>query len=247
MVDVARVLERELARPGWRREHVAMGTNTDPLPARRGSLPADAGRDLRTRGQTRRSSILTRAPSSPGPPRTGRRERRRPGRDRGVDRTAGPRPAGAARTRTPEPAGPLDLVRRITDARLPCRGDGRAHAPWLTGSRRSTRCSRRSRQRDQCDGARAAHLRPGTGSGSCSGSPGVPGVAAALRRLYRQAPTPTGSTGPRCTGGSSAAGQHGLDRRSTAEETPRQRKPVGSGLDPSGRSHLRCPTRRPAS
>ena len=29
-VNVPEVLRRELARPSWKREHVAMGTNTDP-------------------------------------------------------------------------------------------------------------------------------------------------------------------------------------------------------------------------
>jgi hypothetical protein len=42
-VNVARVLHRELRSPRWSGEPVAMGTNTDPLPARGGSLPADAG------------------------------------------------------------------------------------------------------------------------------------------------------------------------------------------------------------
>ena len=40
-VNVADVLRRELARPSWARECVAIGAATDPVPARGGPLPAD--------------------------------------------------------------------------------------------------------------------------------------------------------------------------------------------------------------
>ena len=41
-VNVAEILAKELARPSWQHAPVALGTNTDPLPARRRPLPADA-------------------------------------------------------------------------------------------------------------------------------------------------------------------------------------------------------------
>ena len=42
-VNVPEVLRTELARPSWKGEHVALGTNTDPVPVGRGPLQADAG------------------------------------------------------------------------------------------------------------------------------------------------------------------------------------------------------------
>jgi len=41
-VNVPEVLRAELARPGWQRELVAIGTNTDPYQWVEGPLPADA-------------------------------------------------------------------------------------------------------------------------------------------------------------------------------------------------------------
>ncbi len=42
-VNVPEVARAELMRPRWKREHVALGTNTDPVPVGRGALQADAG------------------------------------------------------------------------------------------------------------------------------------------------------------------------------------------------------------
>ena len=41
-LNVAQVLRKELARPSWQREHVAMGTNTDPYQRAEGRYRAHA-------------------------------------------------------------------------------------------------------------------------------------------------------------------------------------------------------------
>src|SRR3954468_13804949 len=61
-VNVPEVLRRELARPSWKREHVALGTNTDPyqwVEGRYKLMPAvwEAFRDFRTP-----CSVLTKSP-----------------------------------------------------------------------------------------------------------------------------------------------------------------------------------------
>ena len=57
-VNVPEVLRAELARPSWKGEHVAMGTNTDPYQWVEGALQADArdlGGDARLRATRARS------------------------------------------------------------------------------------------------------------------------------------------------------------------------------------------------
>ena len=58
-VNVAEVLQRELARPGWQREHVALGTNTDPYQRAEGryALMPEIAKALATSGTP--FSILT--------------------------------------------------------------------------------------------------------------------------------------------------------------------------------------------
>ena len=57
--NIAEVLRAELARPTWKREGIAIGAATDPVPAGRGPLPADArvhrGRSARRAARSRSS------------------------------------------------------------------------------------------------------------------------------------------------------------------------------------------------
>ena len=54
-VNVGRVLDRELRAPRWRREPVAMGTNTDPYQRAEGRYRLMPGSSGRWRGRERRS------------------------------------------------------------------------------------------------------------------------------------------------------------------------------------------------
>ena len=90
-VNVARVLERELRSPRWRREPVAMGTNTDPYQRAEGRyrLMPDIVDSLARSGTP--FSVLTKGTvlgARPAPAAGG--VGRRAGRARGVDRAAGP-------------------------------------------------------------------------------------------------------------------------------------------------------------
>lgn len=134
-VNVARVLERELARPSWRREHVAMGTNTDPYQRAEGRyrlMPGVIGALARSGTPF---SVLTKGTVL--------------GRDlpqlaaANADVRVGTGVSVALLDRelqshlepgTPSPRARLDLVRRITDAGLPCGVMVAPVLPWLTDS-----------------------------------------------------------------------------------------------------------------
>ncbi|MHA7263398.1 Rv2578c family radical SAM protein [Arthrobacter sp. TMN-37] len=129
------VLRRELARPSWRHEHVAMGTNTDPYQRAEGRyrlMPgiitalADSGTpfSILTKGTllARDIPLLTAA--------------------------AGSVPVGmgislaltdaalaeAVEPGTPSPKARLGLIRRLRDAGLPCGVMAMPILPWLTDS-----------------------------------------------------------------------------------------------------------------
>lgn len=120
-MNVAQVLRKELARPRWQREHVAMGTNTDPYQRAEGrySLMPDIIRALADSGTP--FSILTKGTVL--------------SRDLPLLQAAhGQVPVGVAvslalldpelqsllEPGTPTPKARLELIRRITDAGLPC-------------------------------------------------------------------------------------------------------------------------------
>ena len=120
-VNVARVLERELAAPRWSREPVAMGTNTDPY--------------QRAEGRYRLMPGVIRALARSGTPFSVLTKGTVLARDLpGLAAAAADVPVGlgvsvalldrAVHARlepgAPTPAARLDLVRRITDAGLPC-------------------------------------------------------------------------------------------------------------------------------
>lgn len=120
-VNVAEVLRRELARPNWRREHVAMGTNTDPyqraegryrlMPGVIGAL-ADSGSPF---------SILTKGTvlSRDLPLLVTARESVPVGLAVSLA-LLDPELQAALEPGTPSPKARLDLIRRITGAGLPC-------------------------------------------------------------------------------------------------------------------------------
>src|SRR3954464_10456799 len=125
------VLERELARPSWRREHVAMGTNTDPY--------------QRAEGRYRLMPGVIRALARSGTPFSILTKGTLLRRDLPLlAEAAGEVPVGlgvsiaiwdddlhgALEPGVPTPRARLELVRAITDAGLPC---GVFLAPVLPG------------------------------------------------------------------------------------------------------------------
>ena len=134
-VNVARVLRRELAARRWRREHVAMGTNTDPYQRAEGryrlmpgiiSALAESGTpfSLLTKGTllARDLPLLIAAASDVEV-------------GLGVSIALSDRELAASlEPGTPSPIARLDLVRRITDAGLRCNVMVAPILPLLTDS-----------------------------------------------------------------------------------------------------------------
>ncbi|WP_218162810.1 intein-containing Rv2578c family radical SAM protein [Pseudonocardia ammonioxydans] len=164
-VNVARVLQRELARPGWRREHVAMGTNTDPYQRAEGryrlmpgviSALARSGTpfSILTKGTVLQRDLpeLTAASADVGV-------------GTGVSIALLDRELQARlEPGTPSPRARLDLVRRITDAGLPCSVMVAPVLPWLTDSEEALDTLLGEIAAAGATGATvlALHLRPGT-------------------------------------------------------------------------------------
>jgi DNA repair photolyase len=134
-VNVARVLERELRAPRWRREPVAMGTNTDPY--------------QRAEGRYRLMPGVLQALARSGTPFSILTKGTVLSRDLPLLRTAAAdvpvglgvsialldRPLQARlEPGTPSPAARLELVRRIADAGLPCGVMVAPILPMLTDS-----------------------------------------------------------------------------------------------------------------
>jgi DNA repair photolyase len=129
--NVVEVLRRELARPSWKREHVALGTNTDPYQRAEGRYRLMPGViDALTRSGTP-FSILTKGTLA-------RRDvPQLAAASRDVPIGMGVSMAiwddvlhGALEPGVPTPRARLDLVKAITDAGLPC---GVFLAPVLPG------------------------------------------------------------------------------------------------------------------
>ncbi|PXY19693.1 radical SAM protein [Prauserella muralis] len=164
-VNAAEVLAAQLRRPGWTREHVAMGTNTDPYQRAEGRYELMPGIIRALAGSGTPFSILTKGTVlSRDLPLLASVNAEVPVGigvslallDRGLQRRLEPG--------TPSPRARLDLVRRVRDAGLPC---GVFIAPVLPGLTDSA---------EALDGLLAAvadagatgatviplHLRPGT-------------------------------------------------------------------------------------
>jgi DNA repair photolyase len=164
-VNVARVLERELRAPRWAREPVAMGTNTDPYQRAEGRyrlMPGVIGALARSGtpfSLLTKGTVLARdlpeiaAAAADVPVGLGVSIALL---DRGLQ--------GRLEPGTPTPAARLDLVRRITDAGLPCGVMVAPVLPLLTDSAEALDALLARVAAAGATGASvlALHLRPGT-------------------------------------------------------------------------------------
>lgn len=119
--NIGDVLRRELARPGWKREHVAMGTNTDPYQRAEGRYALMPGvvRALADSGTP--FSILTKGTVlSRDLPVLAAAHRCVPVGIGVSLALLDPELQATLEPGTPSPRARLDLVRRIRDAGLPC-------------------------------------------------------------------------------------------------------------------------------
>lgn len=130
--NVAEVLRRELARPSWRHEQVALGTNTDPYQRAEGRyrlMPgiitalAESGTPLSilTKGTLLRRDLPLLCAAA-----------REVGVGLGVIAIGDPELHRSLEPGTPSPRARLDLVRAIRDAGLPCGVMVAPVLPWLT-------------------------------------------------------------------------------------------------------------------
>ena len=164
-VNVARVLERELARPSWRREHVAMGTNTDPYQRAEGryrlmpGVIGALGRSGTPFSILTKGTVLTRdlpdltAAAEDVPVGVGVSIAL-------VDRSL----QAHLEPGTPSPAARLDMVRKITGAGLTCGVMVAPVLPLLTDSDEALDAVLGEVAAAGASGATviALHLRPGT-------------------------------------------------------------------------------------
>ncbi|GAA4287560.1 Rv2578c family radical SAM protein [Georgenia daeguensis] len=133
--NVVEVLRKELARPSWQREHVALGTNSDPY--------------MRAEGRYRLMPGIIRALAESGTPFSVLTKGPLLKRDlpllveaaRDVDVSVAvslalvdPELQQRVEPGTPAPRARLDLVRAITDAGLECSVLAMPILPWLTDS-----------------------------------------------------------------------------------------------------------------
>ncbi|WP_199796639.1 intein-containing Rv2578c family radical SAM protein [Pseudonocardia dioxanivorans] len=189
-VNAARVLEREVNRPRWRREPVAMGTNTDPY--------------QRAEGRYRLMPGIVRALAGSGTPFSVLTKGTVLGRDLPMIASAAQDvPVGLgvsialldrslqARLEpgAPSPRARLDLVRRITDAGLPCGVMVAPVLPLLTDSAEALDALLGRIAAAGATGASvmALHLRPGTREWFLAWLQREhPGLVDAYGRLYRR-------------------------------------------------------------
>jgi len=163
--NLVEVLERELARPSWQREHVALGTNTDPYQRAEGRYRLMPG-VIRALGRSGTPfSLLTKGTvlSRDLPDLTAAAEDVPVGT--GVSIALVDRSLQAhLEPGTPTPAARLDLVRRITDAGLPCGVMVAPVLPLLTDSDEALDAVLGEIAAAGANGATvlALHLRPGT-------------------------------------------------------------------------------------
>ncbi|WP_182111208.1 MULTISPECIES: Rv2578c family radical SAM protein [unclassified Actinotalea] len=133
--NVVEVLRAELARPSWRREHVALGTNTDPYQRAEGRYRLMPGIIDALASSGTPFSILTKGTLLKRDiPLLAEAQRRVPVGmaislavlDSGLQQSVEPG--------TPTPRARLDLIRALRDAGLPCGVLVAPVMPWLTDS-----------------------------------------------------------------------------------------------------------------
>lgn len=133
--NVADVLRREVARRGWSREHVALGTNTDPYQRAEGRYQLMPGIIEALAGSGTPFSILTKGTLA-------RRDLpllQEAARQVDVSMAVSlalldPELHRSVEPGTPSPRARLDLIRAIRDAGLPCGVLIAPVLPWLTDS-----------------------------------------------------------------------------------------------------------------
>ncbi|WP_346028899.1 Rv2578c family radical SAM protein [Arthrobacter parietis] len=133
--NIGEVLRREVAKPSWNCEHVAMGTNTDPY--------------QRAEGRYRLMPGIIRALADSGTPFSILTKGTLLSRDLPLLKEAGtqvslgmgislavldPELAHTVEPGTPTPRARLDLITRLRDAGLPCGVMAMPILPWLTDS-----------------------------------------------------------------------------------------------------------------
>ncbi|MFP5316412.1 MAG: Rv2578c family radical SAM protein [Actinomycetes bacterium] len=187
--NVGEVLRREVGRASWNREHVAMGTNTDPY--------------QRAEGRYRLMPAIIRALADSGTPFSILTKGTLLSRDIPLLKQAGtqvsvgmgislavldPTLAHAVEPGTPTPRARLELITRLRNAGLPCGVMAMPILPWLTDSDEAL---------DALFGALAAAGATGVSVGALHLRPGArewymgwlakthPGLVAGYQRLYR--------------------------------------------------------------
>jgi DNA repair photolyase len=189
-VNAARVLERELRAPRWNRDPVAMGTNTDPYQRAEGRYRLMPGIIDALAGTGTPFSVLTKGTvlTRDLPRLVSAAADVAVGLgvsiallDRGLQ--AGLEPG------TPAPAARLDMVRRITDAGLPCGVMVAPVLPLLTDSAEALDALLGEIAAAGATGASvlALHLRPGTREWFLQWlAREHPGLVERYQRLYRR-------------------------------------------------------------
>lgn len=162
--NTAEVLRRELAKPSWKREHVAMGTNTDPYQRAEGRYRLMPGiiRALAESGTP--FSVLTKGTLlARDLPLLARAAREVPV-SMGISLALlDPELAKRVEPGTPSPRARLDLIRRIRDAGIDCNVMAMPILPWLTDGDESLEAlfSALAAAGASSVTAGALHLRPG--------------------------------------------------------------------------------------
>ena len=188
-INIAEVLRRELARPRWTREHVAMGTNTDPYQRAEGRYRLMPPVITALAGSRTPFSILTKGTllsrdlpllSEAADPGEGRRLHLAGPARRGAARHPGARYADAAGPARADPADPggRPALRRTgrADPALPDRLRRAPRGPGATSSPPPGRPASAA-SRSTCG--------PGPGSGSSPGCAGpTPSWSTATTQLY---------------------------------------------------------------
>jgi DNA repair photolyase len=186
--NVGEVLRREVAKASWHREHVAMGTNTDPY--------------QRAEGRYRLMPGIIRALADSGTPFSILTKGTLLSRDIPLLKEAGtqvnlgmgislavldPELAHAVEPGTPAPRARLDLITRLRDAGLPCGVMAMPILPWLTDSDEALDALFAALAAAGATGvsAGALHLRPGAREWYMEWLAKThPGLVGRYRRLY---------------------------------------------------------------
>ncbi|WP_026554105.1 Rv2578c family radical SAM protein [Arthrobacter sp. 35W] len=187
-VNVAEVLRRELAKPSWRRHHVALGTNTDPYQRAEGryklmpgiiSALADSGTpfSILTKGTLLARDIPLLSEAAAVVPV-----------GMGISLALTDEAlASAVEPGTPSPKARLSLIGRLRDAGLPCGVMAMPILPWLTDGDDALESLFSSLSAAGATGvsAGALYLRPGTREWFMAWlARGHPALVGRYRRLY---------------------------------------------------------------